>query len=51
MSSRQFVANLLFVGKKVVSLIFSMALVLLILLIVLAACSNGAIYSNITSSL
>ncbi len=51
MFSRQVMANLLFIGKKVVSLVFSIALILLILLIVLTACSNGAIYSNITRSL
>ncbi len=51
MFSRQFVANLLFIGKKVVSLAFSLALIVLILLIVLTACSNGAVFSNISNAL
>ncbi len=51
MSSGRFVAGFLFVGKKIVSIIFSLALVVLILLIVLAACSNGAAYTNIVSAL
>ncbi len=51
MSSRQFVARLIFVGKKSVSVFFSFALLMLILLIVLAACSNGAVYSNVINAL
>ncbi len=51
MFSRQLVASLLFIGKKVISVFFSLALIVLILLIVLAACSNGAVYSGVVNSL
>ena len=51
MFSRQLVAGLLLVGKKFMSVIFSLALILLILLIVLSACSDGAVYSGVTNAL
>ena len=44
--------RILFVlGRRVLSLIFSFTVVLLLMLIVLAACSNGAVYSNVINAL
>ncbi len=43
--------NLLILGRRVLSLIFSFTVVLLLMLIVLAACSNGSVYSNVVNSL
>ncbi len=51
MSSRQLMASLLFIGKKTISVLFSLALIVLILLIVLTACSNGALYSGVSNAL
>jgi hypothetical protein len=42
---------LLMLGRRALSLIFSFTVVLLLMLIVLAACSNGAVYSNIVNAL
>ncbi len=42
---------ILILGKRALSLIFSFTVVLLLMLIVLAACSNGAVYSNVINAL
>jgi hypothetical protein len=43
--------TILSLSKRVLSVVFSFTVVLLLMLIVLAACSNGAVYSNIVNSL
>jgi hypothetical protein len=43
--------TIVILGQRALSLVFSFTVVLLLMLIVLAACGNGAVYSSVVNSL